>query len=151
VLFFRNWAPCHEGVLGERRYNSTYPLTSALDGGEWSASRPGRFIPREKAPGTHWVGGWVGPKAILDLVLKRIPSPRWESNSRTPIFHPVAYSLHRPSYHGSIQSITDIVKLQQWWIWSQLRRETLRKDMNPVLRSHLLVPVLHYTLCVWNI
>jgi hypothetical protein len=25
-------------------------LTSALDGGEWSASRPGRFIPSERAP-----------------------------------------------------------------------------------------------------
>jgi hypothetical protein len=30
-------------------------LTSALDGGEWSASRPSRFIPRERAPGTHWI------------------------------------------------------------------------------------------------
>jgi hypothetical protein len=26
-------------------------LTSVLDGGEWSASRP------ERAPGTHWIGG----------------------------------------------------------------------------------------------
>jgi hypothetical protein len=46
-------------------------LTSALDGGEWSASRPGRFIPRETAPGTHWNGGWVGPRAILDAVVKK--------------------------------------------------------------------------------
>jgi hypothetical protein len=29
-------------------------LTSALDGGEWSASRPSRFSPRERAPGTQW-------------------------------------------------------------------------------------------------
>jgi hypothetical protein len=29
-------------------------LTSALVGGEWSASRPGRFTPRES---THWIGG----------------------------------------------------------------------------------------------
>jgi hypothetical protein len=28
-------------------------LTSALDGGEWSASRPVRFTPRERALGTH--------------------------------------------------------------------------------------------------
>jgi hypothetical protein len=27
-------------------------LTSALAGGEWSTSRPGRFTPREKAPVT---------------------------------------------------------------------------------------------------
>jgi hypothetical protein len=31
-------------------------LTSALEGGEWSASSPGRFTPWERAPGTHWKG-----------------------------------------------------------------------------------------------
>jgi hypothetical protein len=43
----------------------------ALVGGEWSASRPCRFIPGETAPGTHWIGGWVGPRAGLDYVEKR--------------------------------------------------------------------------------
>jgi hypothetical protein len=56
-------------------------LTSALDGSEWSASRPGRFTPRERAPGIHWIGDWVGTRAVLDAVVNRkIPSPRWESN-----------------------------------------------------------------------
>jgi hypothetical protein len=32
----------------------------------WSPSRPGRFTPGERAPGTHWIGGWVGPRAGLD-------------------------------------------------------------------------------------
>jgi hypothetical protein len=41
-------------------------LTSALAGGEWSASRPGRFT-----PGTHGTGGWVGPRACLDDTDKR--------------------------------------------------------------------------------
>jgi hypothetical protein len=41
-------------------------LTSALVGGEWSASRPDRFTPGERAPGTHWIGSWVGPRAGLD-------------------------------------------------------------------------------------
>jgi hypothetical protein len=40
-------------------------LTSALVGGEWSASRPGRFTPGERAPGTHYIGGWVDPKSGL--------------------------------------------------------------------------------------
>jgi hypothetical protein len=44
-------------------------LTSALVG-EWSASRPGRFTPRERAPGTHWIGGWVGSRAGIDDVEK---------------------------------------------------------------------------------
>jgi hypothetical protein len=46
-------------------------LTSALVGGEWSASRPGRFTPGERAPGTHWIRGWVDPKAGLDNLEKR--------------------------------------------------------------------------------
>jgi hypothetical protein len=33
---------------GERRYSSYSFLTSALDGGEWSASRPGRALPPGK-------------------------------------------------------------------------------------------------------
>jgi hypothetical protein len=37
-------------------------LTSALDGGEWSTSRPRRFTPRERAPGTHGIAGWVGSR-----------------------------------------------------------------------------------------
>jgi hypothetical protein len=41
-------------------------LTSALVGGEWSASRPGRFTPRERASRTLWIEGWVNPRADLD-------------------------------------------------------------------------------------
>jgi len=60
-------------------------LASALDGGEWSASHPSHLTTREEAPGTHWIGGWVGPRAILDAVLgRKIPSPHCESNPRTP-------------------------------------------------------------------
>jgi hypothetical protein len=71
-------------------YSSTHSLTPELVGGEWSASRIGHFTPSERAPGTHWIGGWVGPRAILDTVVKRkSPSPRRESNSRTPILQPV--------------------------------------------------------------
>jgi len=46
-------------------------LTSALDGGKWSALRPGHFTPGVKAPGTHWIGGWVGARSGLDAVAKR--------------------------------------------------------------------------------
>jgi hypothetical protein len=46
-------------------------LTSALVGGERSASRLGRFILGGKAPRTHWRGGWVGLRTGLDAVDKR--------------------------------------------------------------------------------
>jgi hypothetical protein len=43
------------------RYSSYSLSAPALDGGEWSASRPG-----ERTTGTHYTGGWVGPRADLD-------------------------------------------------------------------------------------
>jgi len=43
-------------------------LTSTLDGGDWSASRLGRFYPRERVLSTYWMGGSVGPRAGLDAV-----------------------------------------------------------------------------------
>jgi hypothetical protein len=46
-------------------------LTSALAGGDWSASQPDRFTSEKRAPGTHWIGGWVDPRAGLDEVEKR--------------------------------------------------------------------------------
>jgi hypothetical protein len=41
-------------------------LTSAVDGDEWSASRPGCAFPPERTHGTHWTGVWVGLRASLD-------------------------------------------------------------------------------------
>jgi hypothetical protein len=54
-------------------------LTSTPAGGEWPASRPGHFTPGESAPGTHWIGGWVDPRAGLDV--EKIPDP---TGTRTP-------------------------------------------------------------------
>jgi hypothetical protein len=52
-------------------YKSHIFLTSALGGGELSASRPDHFTPWERTPCTHWIGGWVDPRAGLDDVEKR--------------------------------------------------------------------------------
>jgi hypothetical protein len=57
--------------MGEWRSSSyTHSLISALDvGGVSFTPRP--LYPTEKAPGFHWIGGWVGLKAGLDTVVKR--------------------------------------------------------------------------------
>jgi hypothetical protein len=76
-------------------------LTSAIVGGEWSASRPCRFTPMERAPGTHWTGGWVGLRTSLDdMERRKILSP---TGTRTPSSRPPAssHSLYRLSYLGS--------------------------------------------------
>jgi hypothetical protein len=46
-------------------------FTLALVGCEWSASRPWNFSSGERSPDTHWIGGWLGPRAGLDDMKKR--------------------------------------------------------------------------------
>jgi hypothetical protein len=36
-------------------------LTTAVDGGEWSAPGPSRFTPEVRGPATHWIVVWSGP------------------------------------------------------------------------------------------
>jgi hypothetical protein len=48
--------------MGEWRYSSTIIDLAALDGGDFSASHSGCFTSGEKEPGTHWIGGWMGPQ-----------------------------------------------------------------------------------------
>jgi hypothetical protein len=46
---------------------------------------PSCFIPGERSTGTHWTGGWVGPRGGLDAVVKReLPSPCLESYPGRP-------------------------------------------------------------------
>jgi hypothetical protein len=69
--------------------SAMHSLTLALDGGKWSASRPGHFTPTERDPGTHQIGGWVGPRASLGMVLRKIPSLDQGSNPDDPILQPI--------------------------------------------------------------
>jgi len=49
-------------------------------GGERSASRPGRFIPGQRATDTHLIQSWLDPRAGLEAVIRANPSPCPESN-----------------------------------------------------------------------
>jgi hypothetical protein len=64
-----NWELHHEDIWGS---GGIAPLlTSALDGCEWPVSHLCSFTPRKTAPGTYFIGGWVGPQASLDVMEKR--------------------------------------------------------------------------------
>jgi hypothetical protein len=71
-------------------------LTSTLEGGECSASRPARFTPREKSSSIYWTGGWLRPRACLDAVAKRKIAAT--AGNRTPVIRAVAQSLYWLSY-----------------------------------------------------
>jgi hypothetical protein len=73
---------------GERRYSSYSVLTSTLDGGEWSASRPGRALPPGKGLPVN-IGqeaGW-GPEPVWTQGLEEISSA--SVGDRTPVVQSV--------------------------------------------------------------
>jgi hypothetical protein len=80
----------HEGAWGERTYSSYSFSTSVLDGGEWSASCPGRALAPGNDPGTHYTGVWVGLRAGLDTDARgKILCPYGGSNPNLPVVQSV--------------------------------------------------------------
>jgi hypothetical protein len=59
---------------------------------------PVALPPRKEPPGTHWIVGWVGPRAGLDLVMKRkIPCPCPDSNPDHPARSSALYHSANPA------------------------------------------------------
>ena len=72
----------------------------------------GRFTPVKRVPGTHWVVGWVGPRAGLAVLGNRqVSFPCWDPNPRRPI-HSLVTTLSIPCDLGS----------SVWMLW---RRQNL--------------------------
>jgi hypothetical protein len=100
-------------------------FASALAGGEWSASRSGRFTPGYRTPGTYCIGGWVDPRAGLDDVEKRkfltLPGLKLRPLGR-PACSPSLYRIRCPGScnpHRTTQ------------IQTKRRHPHLEKDSNP--------------------
>ena len=82
-------------------YSPTLSLTSALDGGAWPTPRPGHFI-----PGTHCIGGWVGPRTGLDVCGKSRPHrdcPRTIQLVASRYTDYVILAQQHWKYHGKLQ------------------------------------------------
>jgi hypothetical protein len=101
-LCLTNYPLCQKSVWGSACIEPHIFLTAAWVGDEWTASRPGRFTPEEKALSIHWIRGWVGRRAGLDDVEKRkfFTLPRLELR---PLCRPAcSKSLYRLRYTVSI-------------------------------------------------
>ena len=72
-------------------------MTTALEGGERSASHLGRFLPWER-PGTHCTGGWMGPRGGLDRYEKSRP-PTGIRSPDHPVRSQSLYRLRYPAQH----------------------------------------------------
>jgi hypothetical protein len=76
-------------------------FASALDGGEWSASRPDRFT-----PGTHWGVGWVSPRLGLDWnVVPKLVIP-----ARSPLGKQYLLSSPRTERRKDVRLLNSLYK-----------------------------------------
>jgi hypothetical protein len=69
--------------------------------------------------GTHWIEGWLGPRADLEAAKRKIPSPRRESNPRTTIVQPAAqhYTDWAITAFEFTFEYSYYVSNSWWWWW----------------------------------
>jgi hypothetical protein len=90
IYVFCSPATRHGGACGERRYSSYSFTMSALDGGGWSVSRPGRALPPGKGPPVT-IGeeaGWA-PESVWTENGGKIHCLCRGSNPDRPVVQPV--------------------------------------------------------------
>jgi hypothetical protein len=77
-----------EALGGDRRYSSYSFTISALDGGEWSVSRPGPALPPGKGPPVPIVqeAGWAPEPVWTQRLEEKFSAP---VGDRTPVVQPV--------------------------------------------------------------
>jgi hypothetical protein len=120
-------------ALGEeRRYSSYSFTTSVLDGGEWSASRPGRALPPGKGPRYPLDRRLGGPQSRSGhRGYRKILCPRPGSNLDRPVVqsvvrHHTYWATPPPPVRGyTISSVTghsvdiDLLSVNLAQIWRQ--------------------------------
>jgi hypothetical protein len=95
-----------EAHLGDRRYSSYCFLTSALEGVEWSASRPGRALPPGKEPPVPTV-----------QEAGRAPEPVW--TQRLEEKSSASVGDRTPSVQSVVRHYADMLcYLIQWNMWT---------------------------------
>jgi hypothetical protein len=121
------------GAKGERNYSSYSFLAPALDGGEWSASRPCRSLPPGKGPPVPIVqeAGWA-------------PEPVWTQRSQKKSF---AYAADRtPIVQSALRHYTDWAnpaptRIVDFWIMTPYffvckRLSSFQRDTFPQSSGH---------------
>ena len=94
------------GTVGGYRYSSNSSMTAALEGGEWSAARPGRTLPPGKSryPLYRRLGGPQGRCGQAEnLVPTGIPSP--DRPDRSQSLYRLSYPAHKRKQEGHLKNI----------------------------------------------
>jgi hypothetical protein len=95
-------APCYADVLGSR--GKAPHILNLGSRQRWVVSFMSQLLyPWGNNHGTHWIRGWVNPKAGLDIVMKRKLLPCQESNLSHPA-HSLVTTLTVPTPQDNIKN-----------------------------------------------
>jgi hypothetical protein len=96
-------------------------LTPAKDGRDRPVSRPGRFTPGERAPGTQWIGVWARLKTGLDAADDNLLS--LSGNETRFLGHPARSLVTTLRYHDDVQLlfVGRAVRVRSGWDAAKLQ------------------------------
>jgi hypothetical protein len=88
--------------------------TSATDGWKVISLTPRPLPPRERAPGTNWIGGWVGPRVDVDVLEKSLTTPpQSKPGSPSPLSnHYIDYATSSPRRNVLFSTVLSNVNQQ---------------------------------------
>jgi hypothetical protein len=103
----------HDGAWGDKRYSSYSFSTSALDGGQWSGSRPGLALAPRKGPPVPIVqeAGWAPELVWTQRIQEKSFCLCRASNLDCPVVKPVA--RHYTDWATRLTIISYIDRQQQ--------------------------------------
>jgi hypothetical protein len=94
---------------------------------------PWPLYPRER-PGTHCIGGWVGPRAGLDGSGKISPPPGFDPRTVQPVAVAIPIDLSRPTIIRSIYW-KELKKLSTWILKEIICMQTQCLQWNSALKN----------------
>jgi hypothetical protein len=116
---------------------------------------PVTLSPGKELPGTHRIGGWVGPRARLDAMAKRqIPSPCQELNPNCPA-HSLVTILNKWSWLLSVPNTSFKVlqvlsgKLYHWERERERERERVSEWVSELSPYSFILIYLFHSICTY--
>ena len=128
----------HEGPQGQQRYSSTLFQTSALEGGEGSASRPGSTLPpgNTRYPLYRRLGG---PQGRSEQVWKISPTPGFDPRTVQPVGSRYTDYATRPTPNRTKMQKIHKKKLIHALTYSTLFDARIFTEMPAAERHHVTV------------
>jgi hypothetical protein len=131
---------CHNTLMeaqGERGYSFYSFTTSSVNGGEWSASRPGRALPPGKGPPVPFVqkAGWTRGPVWSQRLEEKSPYSCRGSNLDRPLVQSVArqytdWATPAPKLYWPTQSFSPVNLDGLYAIYTKKKLNCLNSEIN---------------------